>query len=516
MRMRRNKLVWGLTLVAILSVVPFMVGQGSAQSPKGVMKGAIHHNLSADWLDPGITSFSTTCYIPLYFFHDALLKPMPGSIYEPCLAESWTISPDFKVYAFKLRKGVKFHNGDEMTAEDVVFSFQRYKAGAAKVMKERIDKLEAVNPYLFRVTFKKPFPDFLDRLLPGTTTIAWVVPKKYIEKVGDGEYKKHPIGCGPYKFVEFTPGKRLVGEAFEGFWRKMPKTKRLEYYSVTEVSTRFAMAKTGELDWAVSMVDVYYERVKKDPALRMEMGYSPTYWTMMLAAQFDPKSPWADARVRKAASLAIDRKTLADVNQPGGGPVGTIGLPGDPETVLFAPDPYDPAQAKKLLAEAGYAGGFPGGKYYRYSGAHGQTAEQVANYWKAIGITVDTILLDSPSFISHARTGKMKGANFMEAISAPTIGARLSYMFGPQSYFGDYPETKALWAQYNQAVDPKVRKELIGQIQKIMYDQRMVLPLIMATVPTAVNSRVKGNPFKMIKPFPFWFPCPMEELELNE
>jgi peptide/nickel transport system substrate-binding protein len=64
--------------------------------------------------------------------------------------------------------------------------------------------LEAVNPYLFRVTFKKPFPDFLDHLLPGTSTIAWVVPKKYIEKVGEAGYKKHPVGCGPYKFVEFT------------------------------------------------------------------------------------------------------------------------------------------------------------------------------------------------------------------------------------------------------------------------------------------------------------------------
>ena len=109
----------------------------------------------------------------------------------------------------------------------------------------------------------------------------------------------------------------------------------------------------------------------------------------------------------------------------------------------------------------------------------------------------------------------MKGANFMEPISAPTIGGRLTYLFGPQSY-GNYPDTQALWDQYNQSTDFSVRKDLIGRIQKIMYDRTMLLPLIEATAPSAVGPRVKGNPFKMYKPFPLWFPCPMEDLELND
>ncbi len=245
MKMNKRGLFFVFTLIGILTSLYLTALRVSAQSPRGVMKGAIHHNLSADWLHPSMSSFSTPCFVPMYFFHDALLKPMPGNLYDPCLAESWTNSPDYRVFEFKLRKGVKFHNGDEMTAEDVVFTFQRYKGGAAKQFQDQIEKLEAVNPYLFRVTFKKPFLDFLDYLLPGTSTIAWVVPKKYIEKVGDAEYKKHPIGCGPYKFVEFTPGQRVVGEAFEGFWRKVPKVKRLEIYSVTEVSTRYAMVRGG-------------------------------------------------------------------------------------------------------------------------------------------------------------------------------------------------------------------------------------------------------------------------------
>jgi len=190
---------------------------------------------------------------------------MPDALYSPCLAESWTISPDYRTYKFKLRKGVKFHNGEEMTAEDVVFTFKRYKGGPASMLHSRIEKLEAESPYLFSVTFKAPFPDFLEYLLPGASSIAWIVPKKYVEKVGDAEYKRHPIGCGPYKFVEFKAGIVLVGEAFENYWRKAPNVKRFELYSVTERSTRYAMAKRGEVDFATSMTDVFYERAEKGP-----------------------------------------------------------------------------------------------------------------------------------------------------------------------------------------------------------------------------------------------------------
>ena len=138
-----------------------------------------------------------SAHLPLYLFHDALLKPMPDGMYSPCLAESWSISPDAKVYEFKLRKGVKFHNGDTMTAEDVVFSFKRYKAAQAKLIHDRTEKVEAVNPYLVRIYFKEPFPDFLEYLLPGATQIGWVVPKKYVEQVGEAGFKKHPVGAGP-------------------------------------------------------------------------------------------------------------------------------------------------------------------------------------------------------------------------------------------------------------------------------------------------------------------------------
>lgn len=514
MEKKKNILFWGFVILPFLIVFHFLSFEVSAQTPKGVMKGAWHFNISADWLDPSITSPPIPNFYPLYFFHDALLKPMPDALYSPCLAESWTISPDYRTYKFKLRKGVKFHNGDEMTAEDVVFTFKRYKGGPASMLHNRIEKLEAESPHLFSVTFKKPFPDFLEYLLPGASSIAWIVPKKYVEKVGDAEFRRHPVGCGPYKFVEFKAGIVLVGEAYENYWRKIPHVKRLELYSVTERSTRYAMAKKGELDFALSMTDVFYERVKKDPALRMLTGASPNYQYVYIAAQWDPKSPWFDARVRKAASLAINRKPLSDVVYPEGGSIDSLGLPGDPEALRSPVDPYDPERARKLLAEAGYPKGFHGGKFY-YFQEFSNMGEMIATFWKAIGIELEMTPMERSVWLAQHHSGKMKGGIFTDFVGAPTINARLNYLFGPQNY-GNYPDIQALWEQYNQSLDPKVRKELIGRIQRLMHERTMVILTMLASVPSAIGPRVKGDPFKMRGGFPIWFPCPIEDLELND
>jgi len=481
--------------------------------PQGVFKQGIHWDISADWLDPATTAGAGgSTYFTMYLLHDALFKPMPEGMYTPCLAESWNVSPDSRTYEFHLRKGVKFHNGDTMTAEDVIFSYWRYKAGSAKVIHGRTEKVEAVNPYLVRIRFKEPFPDFLENLLPGSNSIGWVVPKKYTEKVGEAGFKKHPVGCGPYKFVEFIPGVNLVVEAHEGFWRKIPHIKRMEFPMVKEPATRVAMLRRGELDSATLLQGVFYEDVKKDPKLTLYSPISPTKWLVYFAGQWDPKSPWSDARVRKAASLALDRQTIADIHMPGCEGTSSIGLPGDPSAIQFPVDPYDPERAKKLLAEAGHPNGFHGGTFYPYEGGYWPYGEQVATYWKAIGISVDMRLLDRPAFRANREGGKMKGATFIDSSSAPTIGGRLAYLFGPRSY-GNYPDLQSLWTQYNKEVDQKKRKELIGQIQKMIYDRTMFIPITSTNSPAGFGPRIKGNPYG-IQPH-LWFMVPFEDAELK-
>jgi peptide/nickel transport system substrate-binding protein len=395
-----------------------------------------------------------------------------------------------------------------------VFTFYRYKGLSAKLIHDRTEKVEALGPYLVRITFKQPFPNFLEFFLPGTSTIGWIVPKTYIEKVGEAEFKKRPVGCGPYKFIEFRPDAKFVVEAFGNFWRKKPHIKRLEFYLVKEPSTRYAMVKNGEVDIATLMTDLFYEKVKIDKKLRLLTPLSPTRWIVYMTSQWDPKSPWADPRVRKAASLAIDRQTLADAHMPGCGPNGSLGLDGDPEAAHFPPDPYDPGRAKKLLDEAGYPNGFHGGIYYPYDGPYWAYGEQVANYWKAIGIKCDLVLLDRPAWIAKRRSGQMEGATFIDSITQPTIGSRLDFLFGGIYCYGNYPEIQALWSQYNQSMDPKIRRDFIGRIQKLIYEKTMYIPLTTTNSPAAFGPRVKGNPYK-IQPL-IWFLCPMEDIELNE
>ena len=512
MKMEKNRVFLIVSFMTIFLVLLLPAPQVLAAPPQGVLKEAIHWGISADWFDPAITG-SYMSNFTLYLVHDALLKPMPEGTYTPCLAESWKITPDAKVYEFQLRKGVKFHNGDTLTAEDVIFSYWRYKGPEAKFIHGKTEKVEAVNPHLVRIQFKEPFPDFLDYHLAGSTTIGWVVPKKYVEKVGDAGFRKNPVGAGPYRFVEFVPGVKLVVEAFEDFWRKVPHIKRMEFYPITETGTRLVMVKRGEADVGTLMQGIFYEELKKDPKLRLFSPISPVKYLVYMTAQWDPKSPWSDPRVRKAASLAIDRQSIADITGPGSKPSGSLGLVGDPLLVDFPPDPYDPEQAKKLLAEAGYPKGFHGGKFYPYNGVYWAMGEQIATYWKTVGITVDTVLFDRPAWMANRDGGKMKGGLFIDPAMAPTMGGRLAYLFGSTSY-GNYPDIQGLWENFGRETSLKVRKDLMVRIQELIQEKTMFIPIRGGVSAAAVGPRVKGNPYK-IQPL-MWFTMPFEDIELEE
>ena len=211
--------------------------EASQAKPEGEMRWAIYVTLAPQWFDPAEVLGQITPFWVLYAMHDALVKPMPGNLMTPGLAESWTVSPDQRAYEFKLREGLKFHNGDPFTAEDVKFSFHRTKG--TKILKDKVREITVVDPYRVRFQLHEPFPDFMAFYGTLTTGAGWVVPKKYVEKVGDEGFKKHPIGLGPYRFVSHNLGVELVMEAFEGYWRKMPSVKRLVFKVVPDPTTRW-------------------------------------------------------------------------------------------------------------------------------------------------------------------------------------------------------------------------------------------------------------------------------------
>jgi len=216
-----KRFLTAIVIVAVLTGVASAQPRAGGAKPEGEMRWALYVTLAPAWFDPGeVTAGFLTPFWILYAMHDALVKPMPGNLMAPSLAESWTVSVDQKTYDFKLREGVRFHNGEPFTAEDVKFSFQRSKAG--KVLKDRVRDVEIVGASRVRFHLHEPYPDFMAYYGTLATGAGWIVPKKYVEKVGDEGFRKQPVGLGPYKFVSHTPGVELVLEAFEGYWRKVP------------------------------------------------------------------------------------------------------------------------------------------------------------------------------------------------------------------------------------------------------------------------------------------------------
>ncbi|HEY3099255.1 MAG TPA: ABC transporter substrate-binding protein, partial [Methylomirabilota bacterium] len=250
--MRRHRRFVGSLVAAVLGVL--VVAPAGAQSPPaGEAVMAWHVTIAPSWFDPSTAPPQITPFGILYAIHDALVKPLPNQKMGASLAESWTESPDGLLYEFKLRRGLKFHNGDPVTTEDVKFSFERYKGAGAKVLQSHVQQVEIVSPLVVRFQLKEAWPDFMT--FYGTTASAAgiVVPKKYMTQVGDDGFKKHPIGAGPYKFVSHKPGVEVVLEANPGYWRRVPSVKRLVMKSVTDGNTRVAMLKTGEADVAYAL-----------------------------------------------------------------------------------------------------------------------------------------------------------------------------------------------------------------------------------------------------------------------
>src|SRR5438034_639756 len=167
------------------------------------------------------------------------------------------------------------------------------------------------------IAFDTPWPDFLVFYATPATGAAWVVPKKYIEKVGEEGFKRQPIGLGPYRFVSMNPGIELVLEANDQYWRKKPSIKRVVIKGVPDRTTRLAMLKTGEADIGYLMVGVEAATIKADTKLRLARTIPPAVWWVEFPEQWNPKSPWADPRVRLAAMMAIDKKALNEAERLG-------------------------------------------------------------------------------------------------------------------------------------------------------------------------------------------------------
>src|SRR6266849_3560710 len=470
--MRRSIIRLGIVFVTCL--VLFGVSRPAVAAPEGTVTWGVHITLASRWLDPAETEGIITPFMFLYALHDAMVKPMPGGWNTPSLAESWSQSKDGLTYEFVLRKGVKFHNGDPVTAEDVKFSYERYRGAGAKLLKDRVREVLLVDAGRVRFHLKEAWPDFMTFYGTSATGSGWIVPKKYVEKVGDDGFKKAPIGAGPYRFVSFNPGVELVLEANEGYWRKTPSVKRLVLRSLPEETTRAAALKKGEVDIAYLLTGPVAEDIRRTPGLKLTAPSqsSGVFWLDM-PDQWDPKSPWHDRRVRLAASHAIDRRALNQAETLGfSKPTGGIIPRAFEFSKSFEPPALDPARAKQLLAEAGYPNGFDAGDFYPWP-PYTSMGEALAAYLQAVGIRSRIRTMERATLTTAWREKKLKGVIVGITGAGGNAATRLEAYVSKEGVYtaGVIPEVEDLFQRQARETDVKRREALIHQIQQILHDR---------------------------------------------
>jgi peptide/nickel transport system substrate-binding protein len=507
--MQRLRILAGMVLLTGVIYGPVM-----AQSkPEGEMRWALYVTLAPAWFDPGESVVGViTPFWVLYAIHDAMVKPMPGERFAASLAESWTVSEDQRAITFTLRPGLKFHNGDPFTAEDVQFSFQRAKAA---LLHQKVKEVVVLDPTHVQFVLHEPWPDFMTFYGTFASGAGWIVPKRYMEQVGGDEFKRHPVGLGPYRFVSNKPGIELVMEAYEGYWRKVPSVKRLVFKSIPESTTRLAMLKRDEVDVAYLLDGSLAEEVKRDPKLKL--AFSGGIGTMYLDFfdMWDPKSPWHDQRVRLAASLAIDRSAISEAETLGASPpTGNVVPKGFEFAMPIAPDPYDPARARKLLAEAGYPNGFDGGDLYPWP-PYFSTGEAIIGYLGAIGIKARLRTMERAAFYAALGTKKLKGLCMCVNAVYGNASSRLSETVPSDGAFayGGYPDVDELYKRQAVEIDVAKREGLLHQIQQTLHERTRFAPIYDYIWASGIGPRVESPALMLIDPYPW--SAPLEEVRLK-
>jgi peptide/nickel transport system substrate-binding protein len=504
--------VLALTAIGLVAGAPGVALTAEASSQ---LTWAVHVSLAPTWFDPADTQGIITPFMVLYALHDAMVKPMPGKSQAPCLAESWSVSQDGLTYEFALRTGVKFHNNEPVTAEDVKFSFERYRGAAHELMKAQVAAIETPDGRHVRFKLKKPWPDFLT-FYSSASGSGWIVPKKYVEQVGDEGFKKAPIGAGPYKFVSFTPGVELVLEAFEGYWRKTPSVRRLVMKVIPDEATRLAALKRGEVDIAYSIRSELAEELQRTPGLTLKPVVLQAPNWLYFPEQWDPKSPWHDVRVRQAANLAIDREGMSQALFLGYCKITNSIVPYTFD-FYWQPPPaaYDPAKAKKLLAEAGYAKGFDAGLLYCDS-SYSNMGEISLDNLQQVGIRARLEPIERAGF--YASYGAKQYTRGIIQAGSGAFGdaaTRLASFVvrGGAFVYGSYPDIDELFPKQADELDHEKRAAILDKMQQLVYEKAIYAPIWQLGFLNGVGPRVGESAFDQIPGFAYT--APFEDITLK-
>jgi peptide/nickel transport system substrate-binding protein len=507
-----------LILLLVCAMLP-----AAAQEQKGTLTVALD-TLGAQTMDPILEGRAPHAHYQAPVFDTLVGIDFDKGGVGPGVAERWELAPDGLSWTFYLRAGLRWHNGDALTAHDVKFSLERTMspesvASRADALRRNVERIEVLDERSVRIFTRGVQPYFPEGLSRAVFQEGQLMPKQYIESVGAAEFRKKPVGSGPWKFVRSVPGDRVEYEAVDyPHWRGTPLFKRLVILLVPEESTRVAMVRTGEAAIAsISPATIREVEAAKLRVVSIPGTMQAVYHFYGLYRPEFASSPLADVRVRQGLSLAINRQQIIEHVMYGQArwpmPFATFSYTVDMDTQRWEQWSrealrYDPARAKQLLSEAGYANGFaltfmntalPGTPFMT------QIGEAVADFWTKIGLKVEMKNVEWGSFQPMER-GEQKGlagnVSMYRTAGRPVAESRYQSGFHSKSLqhlFGDTGNCPALCQEFDQLQgmvvaerDDAKRADYNNRMLELVANTWLAVPIIEGMGYWAVNPKLVG------------------------
>ena len=415
---------------------------------------------------------------------EGLTRFGPDGAVNPALAESWDISEDGLTYTFHLHDGVKFHDGTDMNADDVVFSLNRARAedstNAQKALFAGIESVTAVDPLTVEIKLSAPNGSFTFNLAWGDAVI--------IGEESAASEATNPVGTGPFKFSNWVQGDRVELVRNDAYWGDAPALATATFKFISDPNAAFASMMAGDVDAFPNFpAPETLDQFKADPRFKVIVG--STEGETILAMN-NKSSPLDNVKVREAIAHAINRQEIIDGAMFGyGTPIGTHFAPHNPAYLdLTGMSAYDPELSKKLLAEAGQEGlklrlMLPPPTYARRGG------EIIASQLRAVGIETEISNLEWAQWIEQV----FKGKDFDLTIVSHTEPMDINIYARPDYYFQyDSADFQALMDKLNLTTDPDARKTILGEAQNMVSKDYVNGYLFQLAKTGVANAKIQG------------------------
>lgn len=472
----KARLVAGVSLVVVMAVAGAATAavraHGAAAASNTI--SILYSGSEPKSFDPNFDTLSTSTNMYDNIFDKLAIRNSHTGKIDPGLAVSWK-AISATVWDFKLRRGVKFTNGEPFNASSVTFTIglildPNTKSLITPFVAPYVKRVAAVNAYDVRIYTNGPYAALPNRLLS-----VWMLPPKYYQSQGAANFAQHPIGTGPYAFVDWVKGDHITMTANNKYWRGKPKIGGIVWKLVNDASTRVAALQTGQADIAYQVPVANIATLQNGSSTHISNMISAR---VMIAGFNAFQKPFDDIRVRQALNYAVDKKAI--VNSILGGMGRLVASTGSPSEFGYDPKikpyPYNPTKAKQLLAEAGYPNGFTttwDGTAGRYQNDV-DIEQAIAGYLGAVGVKVKMNLTDVGTFFNAWLAKKYNGLWFFGQ-GDPLLDEDYmleSMVYGPgRGWYYSSGQSDAMITAAAQQTDPVKRQKQYGALLQYMHDQ---------------------------------------------